>query len=121
MMLVEERIFETQGRRGGGSWKKLKPETVRKKGTTEILRTRGAKSGYSRFPADSLFKSLTEPGAPYNVTEVTRNRIAFGTKHPYAEVIASQRPFMRFTESDVNRWNDMIAMYLMEPFLKESK
>ena len=118
MMEVEARIISSQGRRGGGSWRRLKPDTVKKKGTTEILRTRGAKAGYSKFPADSLFRSLTEPGAEYQVLGISRNRIVFGTDHPFAEVIGANRPFMRFMNTDADRWKGMLAEYLMEPFIR---
>jgi hypothetical protein len=117
MMRVETAIFSSQGRRGGGSWAGLKPDTVRKKGTTEILRTRGAKAGYSKFPEDSLFRSLTEPGAEYQVLDISRNRVLFGTDHPYAEVIAERRPFMKFTNVDAERWKAMIAEHLLAPFV----
>lgn len=117
MMLTEEKIFASQGRRGGGSWKKLKPSTVARKGTSEILRTRGARRGYSKFPVDSLFKSLTKVGSSYQVLNVTRTRILFGTDHPYAEVISSQRPFMKFTNNDADKWKAMLAEHLMAPFM----
>lgn len=117
MMRVERAVFDSQGRRGGGSWARLKPDTVKKKGTTEILRTRGAKAGYSKFPADSLFRSLTELGAEYQILDVGNDRILFGTDHPYAEVIAGQRPFMNYTNYDAERWKLMIAEHLMAPFI----
>jgi hypothetical protein len=117
MMRVEAAQFSSQGRRGGGSWAQLKPDTVRKKGTSEILRTRGASPGYSKFPEDSLFKSLTEPEAEFQVLHVTKSSIIFGTTHPFAEKLNRERPFMRFLATDRARWGRMIAEHLMAPFM----
>ena len=64
MMEVERAVFDSKGRRGGGSWKKLKLETVKKKGTAEILKTDGAYPTYGSFGNNNtLFKSLTQPNA----------------------------------------------------------
>lgn len=129
MMRVEAKTFESQGRRGGGSWKRLASDTVRKKGDSQILRTDGARPGYSSLEPDALFRSLTVPDAPYQILNVTRNSIRFGTDRPYAEVqqrgswIRSipARPFLRFLPTDMNRWRTMMIEFLMEPFVKGKK
>jgi len=129
MMRVEAITFKSQGRRGGGSWKKLKPNTIRKKGTHEILMTQGAKSNYTGLEPNALFKSLTEPNAPFQILTITRDSIRFGTDRPYAGAqqygswlrFIPPRPFLRFLPTDTHRWRQMIIDHLMEPFVRASR
>lgn len=126
MMRVERALFASQGRRGGGSWGTLKPDTVRKKGTVQILRTEGARAGYSKPGNDALYRSVTNPGATGQLFRVTKNRLTFGTSVKGAE--AQQfgtrkmraRPFIRFTAADTSRWMRMLMEYALTPFAKKS-
>lgn len=110
---IEESIFHSEGRRGGGSWKRLKEDTIKRKGSVEILRS-----------SDSLYRSVTEPGAEYQILEVDNTGIIFGTDRPWAGVQQfgstyknrPARPFIKFTPYDTNRWNTWIIEHLMEPF-----
>lgn len=112
---IEAAIFSSGGRRGGGSWAKLKPDTIKRKGSSEILK--GTHD-------ESLFRSLTEPGAEFQILDVNRTRIEFGTNRPFAYVHQHgssrrnipRRPFIRFAPYDYNRWNQILAAHLMVPF-----
>jgi phage gpG-like protein len=131
MLRVEKQIFYGQGRRGGGSWQQLAPDTVRKKGVgyQNILRTASAKPGYSKIgdvnSVDTLFRSLTEPGAPYQLLNVTNTTVEFGTDRPYAGAhqygswlrFIPARPFLNFLQLDIDRWDAMIGGHLMAPFM----
>jgi phage gpG-like protein len=131
MLRIEKIIFRAQGRRGGGSWKALAPDTLRKKGIGgyNILRTDLARPGYSKIDghisSDTLYRSMTEFGAPYQILAVTRNNIMFGTTRPYAGAhqhgswirFIPARPFMRFLPTDQTRWMRLINEHLMKPFL----
>lgn len=120
MMRTEIAVFASEGRRGGGSWKKLKEDTVRKKGNTELLRTRGAKPKYSRPGNDALFKSVTVPGAKFQIVRITNNIVEFGTDAPHADAMQHgapsknipARPFFKFTVHDVERWHRIILGHL---------
>lgn len=121
MLRVEGLIFSSNGRRGGGSWKQLKKDTVRKKGSVQILRTSEAKPGYS-FPGnDALHESLTRKDAPYQIRIVSRRGIEFGTSVPGAAAQQAgapskgipPRPFLRFLQTDIDRWDRMILDYLV--------
>lgn len=109
---IEETIFNSGGRRGGGSWAPLKPSTVKRKGNALILRD-----------SDSLFESVTVPGAEFQILDVSSTHIIFGTDRPWAVVHQEgnahnrARPFIRFLPNDVSRWTTMIARHLMEPFI----
>lgn len=127
MMRVERTIFSSEGRRGGGGWRGLKPDTIKRRGgSTAILRTHDVKPGYAKYGPDALYRSLTETGTPFQILNVTRNTVRFGTSRPYAAVQQSgggrtpARPFMRFLPSDEGRWANMIAEHLMKPFIEAS-
>ena len=122
MLRIEEQIFFSQGRRGGGRWKGLAPDTLRQKdGDTRILFT----SGHTNYGSgdDALYRSVTKPGAPDQILKVFKSTIHFGTKRPYA---ARQqfggkgipaRPFIKFLPSDVNRWEGWMGEHVMKPFM----
>jgi phage gpG-like protein len=132
MMRVEKIVFRSQGRRGGGSWAALAPDTVRKKGIGgyNILRTDLAKPGYSKIggvvSSDTLYRSLTTPGAPYQILRITKDTALLGTDRPYAETqqhgswlrSIPARPFIQILATDVDRWKGLIAEHLMTPFIR---
>ena len=109
MMLVETKVFHSGGRRGGGSWKKLKDDTIKRKGSTEILVETGA-----------LKASLTRPGAQYQVLSYGNgHQIEFGTDHPYAlfhdEGTSGgipPRPLIKLVPGDPKRWSRWIVEYI---------
>lgn len=126
MLAAEEQLFISQGRRGGGSWARLKPDTVRKKGSSKILYTEGAHDKYKPEPPSGeniLFKSMTKVGARFQYLKVFKNSIHFGTNRPFAAVHQygsparkiPARPFLRFTPGDVDRWNAILSRHVMKP------
>jgi phage gpG-like protein len=126
MLRIEAIVFSSGGRRGGGSWARLKPDTVRKKGDTEILRTENANPGYSDIGGNALFKSLTERDAPFQILDVTAVSVELGTDRPWAFVHEygsakkkiPARPFIRFLPTDIAKWSRWIGSYVTEPFRK---
>lgn len=110
---IEEAQFSSQGRRGGGSWKQLADSTVRRKGSSKILRD-----------TDELYHSLTELDAPGQILEVSGSGIVFGTDRPWAAVHQHgsanahipARPFLRILPGDVNRWTQIILRHLERAF-----
>lgn len=127
MLRVEKLIFSSQGRRGGGSWKRLTEQTILKKGIggNNILRTDLARPGYSKIDGspsiDTLYNSLTRPDAPYQVKAITNDSLVFGTDRPEAEEINAVRPFMRFLPADQERWHKIIIDHVMAPFMKKEQ
>lgn len=119
MLRVEKAVFDSNGRRGGGSWARLKDSTVERKGTTEILRTRGARPGYSAIGNDALYLSVTEKDAPFQIRRVTGTMIDFGTELDEGMYVQhgtrnmKARPFLKFTQYDINRWKQMILDHLV--------
>jgi phage gpG-like protein len=110
---IEESIFNSRGRRGGGSWKKLSPVTVRIKGHDTILEDTG-----------DLRDSLTQPNHRYQVLDIQNEHFIFGTSRPYAYVqqrggspsMIPPRSFIRFMDEDLARWNRILLEHLTEAF-----
>jgi phage gpG-like protein len=115
-----------EGHRGGGSYAQLKENTIKKKGSAEILFTMGARPKYSTLGNDTLVNSVTQPDAEYQIKHVTNDQVILGTDRPYAGAHQygssarkiPARPFLSIIPSDRARWNRWIAERLMEP-LKE--
>lgn len=118
---INELNFSSGGRRGGGSWGGLKETTKKKKGTSEILRTAGARVGYSRPGNDALFKSVTVPGSEHQILVIKNRSVEVGTTVPGAASTQygapakniPARPFMRAIPSDQVRWRQMLLEHLM--------
>jgi phage gpG-like protein len=131
ILKIEHVMFRSQGRRGGGSWARLKPDTVRKKGDWFILRTDRANPGYSKIgksnSVDTLYNSVTKPNAAYQIWRIEKNALLFGTARPYAGVHQygsskrhiPARPFLRFLDTDVRRWDDWMLFHVVKPHMSE--
>lgn len=108
MMRIEKVVFDSQGRRGGGQWKPLKPETIKRKGSNRILHYTG-----------ELEASLTEPGAPNQILRFGSQSVEFGTSDPIAAYHDQgrgsnpRRPLIKLVPGDIKRWNKMISDYLI--------
>jgi len=114
MMKIEKTIFSSSGRRGGGSWKRLKPETIaRKGGDTRILRH-----------TNVLEESLTEPGAPFQILEMYSSGFEFGTSRPWSfvhqygssKMHVPRRQFIKFLPTDYRKWTRWVSEHVVEPF-----
>jgi hypothetical protein len=109
-MHVEAKLFYSQGRRGGGSWKQLAPSTVRQKGSSAIL-----------IDTQDLLRSLSRPGAEYQILDFTEDSFELGTDRPWAYTHQEgrgvpKREFLQFTEGDLTKWQRWIVEYLTAPF-----
>lgn len=112
MMEAEDALFASQGRRGGGSWKHIKPETAERKGSSVILIDTG-----------TLRDSLTKPNAPFQILRIGNTELEFGTSAPAAAALHEgssdgslpARPLLRFTGGDVDSWIRIIEDHLLAP------
>jgi len=105
MMRVIDATFKSQGRRYGGSWTHLDPDTIRAKRrrglNPRILIARGR-----------LMNAFTKRRSRNQVLVVTRDSVELGTTLPYAGTHQfgdddrgiPARPFISFHERDVARW-----------------
>jgi phage gpG-like protein len=127
MLWANRQQIDSQGRRGaggsggGGSYQQLRPMTLEKKGSSEILYTRGSNPKYSSIGGDALVNSVTQNKRRYQIKEVTEKNVSLGTKRPHAGVHqygrrdgkVPARPFLSYTSRDVTKWNKRITAHLM--------
>jgi hypothetical protein len=106
MERVERQVFMSQGRRGGGSWKFLSPETVRTKASQGLDPRINIATG-------ALLESVTHYHDVNAIREVTPARIKFGTYAPGGEQSQKHRIFLRWTHYDVARWARWWAAYVV--------
>jgi hypothetical protein len=109
LMGVERKIFEAQGRRGGGSWKQ----------DTEAWLIRKVNLGLDpriNIATHALMRSMSEPEAPGQVLHVGDRNVRLGSALPYAEVTEENRPFTRLLPSDRMRMRQIVERYLLARF-----
>ena len=113
MMRVIGTTIESGGRRYGGSWSALDPQTVARK----------AKKGQDPRPliaTGALLRAYSVPGAPNQHLEIGPQHITLESTLDYPEMIQSgtrkmpARPFIDFYPADRKRWAKICAMYLKE-------
>lgn len=101
----EEAAFATGGRSQGSPWKKLKQNTIRRKGHSKILVDSGA-----------LRAALTNPSARGNKLKDMRWEVYYGVSTgalPYAWYVSQQRKFARASEQTVRKATDELRDYLV--------
>lgn len=108
MMRVEDALFASQGRRGGGSWKPLAESTIRDKGHDTIL-----------VETTDLLESLTREDAKYQIIHFGEASLEFGTERPGAGAHQKgrgvpRRPIFKFTKYDEDRWANIISNHLLK-------
>ena len=90
---MEDSVFTSQGRRGGGSWAEDSTEWLARK----------AREGLDprvNFATWALYDAMTELGAEGQIVEITPNSLRFGTDLPEAGPSQRFRTFIKPTESD---------------------
>jgi phage gpG-like protein len=129
LMTLSERItFAQKGRRGGKGWPALKEDTIRKKYNERILYTSGSNPGYSSLGNDTLYKSVSQMNAPYQILNIFGYEMEFGTSRPEAQSHQfgapsrniPQREFLKFTGGDRQEWNTVLRRHLTQPWRQTS-
>ena len=122
MAEVEETVFNSQGRRGGGMWKRpskrWQQRKARAKGDTRTLHA-----------SKRLRKSLTYRGSPDMIKDVNAaaGSIRFGTRVPYAHRHDKgtggmpKRPIFRFTKFDKKRWAKIINKFVVSAYKRRAR
>jgi len=110
LMFNTAKQFYSKGHRGGGSWAELAPSTIRQKGHSAIL-----------IDTKDLIRSVTQPGAEYQILEFTESGFEFGTERPYAYTHQEgrgqkTRPFLVVLQSDVDKWHRWMGEHITKPF-----
>jgi hypothetical protein len=106
LMRIIEQTFLSQGRRGGGSWRFLQPETLRRK-------IRLGQDPRILFATHALFNSLTHRRDPMQDLRISNTEVRLGTKLSYARVQHATRPIVKLTKSDRRRMDKIIADHVV--------
>jgi hypothetical protein len=101
LLEIEREQFDSQGGRGSGGWKPLKPATIREK-------ARRGEDPRILHRTRRLVMSLTERGSSDQIFEVSADGLVFGSRLPYAGAHQNPRPGnplpqrrpVEFTETD---------------------
>ncbi len=91
-------MFQSQGRRSGGSWKAISPAWVERK----------IKKNYDPrilFMKHLLVNSLTKKYSRNAIRVITTSSVEVGSSLPYAERQNRRRPFIRLSKYDTARWD----------------
>lgn len=93
MMRIIGVTFQSQGRRGGGSWRHLTTEWLMRKQRNNL----DPRIGYATH---ALVNSVTKPGADRQILEIGPHSVQLGSLLPYAATQQRHRPFVKFTLND---------------------
>jgi phage gpG-like protein len=106
--------FESQGRRGGGSWKRVSPGWQARK----VREGLDPRIGHATL---ALRDSMTSRRDPDNVTIITRQRLSIGSNLVYAEPQNVKRPFTTLIEPDMVRIRRTLINHLMRAWRKRTR
>jgi phage gpG-like protein len=110
MMDAIAATIRSQGRRGGGSWPVLDPDTVKRKAG-------GGAKGMLVDTGD-LFRAYTNRGDEHQELSITNQTIYLGTTleypkvHQFGSEHVPQRKFISFTRSDKEKWTERVQAEL---------
>lgn len=114
---IERAIFDSQGNRGGGSWKALSPGWQKRKAQM-------GKDPRKLRMDGRLYRSLTSLQSSNMVRDIRNGELDFGSRLPYAarhqfgDSHIPARPYLKFTKRDVEEITLIIMAYLEESFGK---
>lgn len=109
LMRVVGQTFESQGRRGGGSWRQLSTSWIAQKQRLGL----DPRIGHATL---ALRHSMTERGDPNQILDVTDNMVNLGSSLPYAHTQQKHRPFVKLTAYDRRAARNIIRDYLIASF-----
>jgi phage gpG-like protein len=90
---IEAQIFNAQGRRGGGSWRRDSDAWLKRKLEAGL-------DPRILHATLALRNAMTQQGAKHQIRKVTSQSLTMGTDLPYAAAQNRIRPFNRFTRAD---------------------
>src|SRR4051812_31916579 len=117
MFRVIGATFSSQGRRYGGSWKALDPQTVKRKAAAGSLDPR------ILIASGALMRSVSHEGDPNQIFQVTGSEIILDSTLDYAEAHqrgndhVPKRQFIKFYPQDRRRWVGIVQDELRNAIL----
>jgi phage gpG-like protein len=101
--------FESQGRRGGGSWKRDSVEWLERKQRMNLDLRIGHATG-------ALRRAMSVPGAAHQKLEIGNTFVHLSTDIPYAATEQRHRPFLRLLPGDKLQMRHAVRDYLIGTF-----
>lgn len=109
MMKIIGQTFESQGRRGGGSWKRDSADWLARKQRLGL----DTRIGHATL---ALRNSVSIPGAEHQQILVTDTLVHLSSDLPYAQTQQVHRPFVKFTIYDRYNMRQVVRDHLIEAF-----
>lgn len=109
MLRIIRLNFESEGRRGGGSWRKDTQEWL-------LRKFRMGLDPRINRATRALYDSFAFPGAPNQQLVITDHSVILGSNLPYAGYVQRERPFVKYTERDRLRLRAIIRDHLMAAY-----
>lgn len=106
LMQIIGQTFESQGRRGGGSWPQITEEWLRRKQRTGL----DPRIGHATH---ALRESVSIWGAEHQIREVGPNIAKLGSELPYADTQQRHRPFIKLTKTDKVGMRNIVRAWLI--------
>jgi hypothetical protein len=98
---IEEALFDSEGRRGGGSWRPV----------TDSCLNLDPRVNHASL---TMRHAVTKMGAKGQVRRYTENGLIFGLNLPYAATTQKNRPIFKFTERDRFALRNQIRHHLVQ-------
>lgn len=106
MERIEQQLFSSQGRRGGGSWAGLSSATI----ATKVRKNQDPRINIAD---GNLLYTLEDSDAPYAIRRIDGFSLFFGSKSPGAAQSQEHRPILKFTKFDHRRWAKWFVEYVL--------
>lgn len=107
MMVFIGKTFDSEGRRGGGSWAR----------DTEEWLARKLYNGLDPHIGQATLKlrnAFSEPGSAHQILEILPHSVHLTTDLPYAGTQQEHRPFIKYTPTDVLAMREVVREHLLE-------
>lgn len=107
IMRIEGQVFESEGRRGGGSWRQDTKAWLLRKQRLNL----DPRIGHATL---ALRESMTIPDDEHQILDITPSSVHLSTDLPYAGTEQRHRPFVKFTPVDRADMRSIIRQHLMD-------
>lgn len=106
---VETSVFNSQGRRGGGSWKKLSPAWVKRKADLGL----DPRIGHATL---AMRNALTKPNQDNQMIKIQKQQLIFAVSLPYIKTQQKNRPVIKMSKNDTAHIRGIMTNHLMGVF-----
>lgn len=109
MLVAIGETFQSQGRRGGGSWRQDTDEWLKRK----LRENLDPRIGHATL---ALRRAFSIRDAEHQELLVTHNSVLLNSDLPYADTEQRHRPFIKYTVNDLLKFRRTIHEWLMAAY-----